>query len=523
MREAIPSHHIHNMAVQPQRMNDGQRLKKMLRIANESNSGKRNNPAGNTAGRMWEAVIKGIEVSQFPILGQEKTQNSGKYVKIMLDEGGLNINEAHPIQVGQILKQYFCGHSEQQKSKNCIILRTKDSKQFQSVMALKNDIFVTLNGVQKKVIIEELKAKNECCGIVFEASWRQLEEQEIMDELTNEGYEVKAVRQLKRKLQDGTEMKTNGCLVTLGGDELPDRIKMCGVSYRIRKYYPNPLICGKCQKIGHIRAKCSFLYDVCRSCGGQWEAGHECSAPICPNCPTDDNCHAPNSKTCPAVEFERLIINFKVNHKCSFGKAKQEVTKILQKVERPWCENQVKQPSANAPQQASSTIQKKAEDSGNELVELKEKLRQAKNQRTELEKLNLELRTELQAIERLQKENEILMTKIQQKQQTQLTESATSMDNEKPKRQAARDESNSRKKLQRISIFIENPRKQHPNNTKPLTLTELKQVETQLDTKQKNKIQSLTQKALNKSMELQWYKEGDVLYPVEVAIGDPGL
>lgn len=49
-----------------QRTSDGQRVRKMLRIANVSNNEKRNTV---TAGRMWEEIIKKIDVHQFPSLG----------------------------------------------------------------------------------------------------------------------------------------------------------------------------------------------------------------------------------------------------------------------------------------------------------------------------------------------------------------------------------------------------------------------------------------------------------------------
>ena len=124
-----------------------------------------------------------------------------------------------------------------------------------------------------------------------------MSELEIKDELIKEGYDVREVKHMKKKDANGMEIKTGGCIITFDNDELPDRIKLCGMSYRIRQYFPNPLVCGKCLKLGHIKAKCQSSFDICRKCGDTQEGMHNCSSPVCPNCPVDENNHEPNGKT----------------------------------------------------------------------------------------------------------------------------------------------------------------------------------------------------------------------------------
>lgn len=109
---------------------------------------------------------------------------------------------------------------------------------------------------KETVAFEELATRNQTKGIVFEHNWSQLTEEEIKSELKAEGYGVRDVKQMKKRDPNGAEIKTGGCIITFDNDQLPDRIKLCGVSYRIRQYFLNPLICGKCLKVGHIKAKC---------------------------------------------------------------------------------------------------------------------------------------------------------------------------------------------------------------------------------------------------------------------------
>lgn len=146
----------------------------------------------------WEFFGINLTEKNFPSLGLEKHQRqTGKYVQIKLENA--NIHEAHPVQMGMLLKQYFSGHSEQRKIKNALLIKTRDMKQFETVGNLKNDIYVTVNGNREKVIIDEIVARNQSRGIVFDKSWNQLTAAEIQTELQNQGYKVKEVRQMTRK------------------------------------------------------------------------------------------------------------------------------------------------------------------------------------------------------------------------------------------------------------------------------------------------------------------------------------
>lgn len=199
-------------------------------------------------------------------------------------------------------------------------------------MNLGKPVNVTIGTSVEKVVFEELTSRNETKGIVFESSWNQLTEEEIKTELIAEGYDIKHVRQMTKKDQKGEVIKTGAVVITLDAEKLPERIKLCGVSYRIRQYYPNPLICGRCLKIGHVKAKCQSEHETCRECGEGKQAMHECViSPVCPNCQPGDNNHKPNDKNCGAINFEKCVINYRINNKSSIFEAQQAVKEILEK------------------------------------------------------------------------------------------------------------------------------------------------------------------------------------------------
>lgn len=403
-----------------QRTCNGQRIAKMLRAAQKQGTNGNRNKTNN--GKTWEELIYKLDYNKFPALGQEKQKSTGKFIKICFENPLLNIHDAHPVQIGQILKQYFPGHTEQRKSKNCITLKTRDKKQFEIVKSLRDDVVVGLNGQEKKIVFEEIVARNQCKGVVFEPSWKQMSEAEIKAELISEGHEVKEVKQMKKRLSDNTEVKTNCCIITFDTEELPERVKMCGVSYRIRDYFPSPLVCGKCQKIGHIRTKCRSEVEICRKCGNTQEDEHMCPPPNCPNCPNDDNKHAPNSPNCPKYEFEKMVIQHKVKNKISYGKAREECTQLLMNENSKWIENTDTIQVQEQPKVAPNVVN--TDDIGERIAARTRDLEAARQQRMELEKLEQELEQELKRVTDLLDKTEGLKRKISIKHQQLADETA---------------------------------------------------------------------------------------------------
>lgn len=183
-------------------------------------------------------------------------KNSGKYLKIKLDDVRFTINDAHPVKLGTILKRFFPGLQELHRVADGLVVKTKDMQQFDEVMSLQGYIMVPVHGTEMKVIFEEILSKNICKGIVYENSWKQMTETEILEELRLEGQNIKDVKNITIKDFEGTRKETNGFVVTFNEIELPEEVKMCGMTYRIRPFYPSPLICRKCLKVGHKQLQC---------------------------------------------------------------------------------------------------------------------------------------------------------------------------------------------------------------------------------------------------------------------------
>lgn len=397
----------YKMVLPPLRQQDGQREIKMPKL-DETNAGKRNS---QLIGDMWRKSIENISGSNFPALGLEKQKSTGKYVKIQLECSEKSVNNAHPIELGQILKQYFDGHTEQQRAKSCLIIKTKDNKQFQNVMNLKQPVTVKVGGSEEKIIFENMAVRNQTKGIVFEQSWNDLSEDELKSELIKEGYEVNNVRQLKKKGSDGTETKTGGVVITFDCEELPDRVKLCGISYRIRQYYPSPLVCGNCLKFGHIKVNCKAEHETCRKCGDTKESMHECSTQVaCPNCQPGENEHQPNGKDCKAMMNERLVIQYKVTYRTSWVQARQYVAALDRNGKQTWSNvtklaDQVP-PNSQDQQQSESNVQK-----------AKETLKKLQTERTELEEINRQIKAEIELIKQLQAESIQLAQQMKDEQE----------------------------------------------------------------------------------------------------------
>lgn len=482
------------------RTDDGERLQKLLKVAESSGKGRKVQSRG---GDLWKNCIDELSNQHFPALGREKYQNNGKFVKISLENDVKSIHDAHPIKLGQILKQYFSGHTDQQKSKNCITLRTKDKKQFTTVMALKQKVEIDVSGSPESIKFEELAARNSVKGIVFEKSWNQLSEEEIKAELISERYEVRNVKQMTKKDLNGSVVKTGGCIITFDQDELPERIKLSGISYRIRQYFPNPLVCGKCLKVGHIRANCKAEYDVCRNCGDSMEAMHECKqSPICPNCPEDDNRHKPNGTNCQRMAFERKIIRHKLIYKTSFAQAREACIIDLQQKTQSWSKvsQETTDDNMNDSNNDSSAIDL-------EMVDVRKQIEEIKRKRAELAKLKQDLTEQIASYE-------AELQDIHDAQQ-KLKDVELRLKNEKRVTRNSRSRSRSCDNT-RVTRTIATLKKSIPDNSESVTRIEVeKEVELMPQT-QKNRFKSVTDKAANNNTQISWYKTIKEFVPVDV-------
>lgn len=90
----------------------------------------------------------------------------------------------------------------------------------------------------------------------------------------------------------------------------PPFINIGLIKVKTETFYPLPLICRKCQEVGHITEGCTKAAR-CKVCSGLHK-GEECSnPPACINCGGD---HVPLDKSCPTYVQEKRIIKIQTDN-----------------------------------------------------------------------------------------------------------------------------------------------------------------------------------------------------------------
>ena len=118
---------------------------------------------------------------------------------------------------------------------------------------------------------------------------------------------------------DGKTEPTPTVLLTFDMPSCPSHIKLDYVTYNIKKYIPNPLLCFHCGQFGHPELRCKNP-KRCLTCG---EAAHEgdCSRK-CLSC--GDKGHSCRSRDCPRWQKEKEICKLKVEFEISYAEARRK-------------------------------------------------------------------------------------------------------------------------------------------------------------------------------------------------------
>ena len=106
----------------------------------------------------------------------------------------------------------------------------------------------------------------------------------------------------------------------------PKSIKLSYMSYQIDKYYPTPLQCRKCYRLGHSTATCKSK-PLCSICSSPDHEKKDCkNEPKCVNC---RNPHASTSHDCPKYQKEKDICYVTAEKGVSFSEARKIVENDL--------------------------------------------------------------------------------------------------------------------------------------------------------------------------------------------------
>ena len=164
---------------------------------------------------------------------------------------------------------------------------------------------------------------NSCKGVIKCPSLRGMGDGDILAELKSSG--VSDVKRLVIK-KDGNEIRTNTFFLTFSSSIRPASLRIGFEIITVSPYFPNPLRCYNCQRLGHGSRFCRSKAR-CANCGSFEHVAESCSAqPCCPNC---KGSHPASSKDCPQWKSEKEILKTKVVNNISYDEAKKRCKAIL--------------------------------------------------------------------------------------------------------------------------------------------------------------------------------------------------
>lgn len=186
------------------------------------------------------------------------------------------------------------------------------------------------------------------CEVFSAVTKRREEEKEGCSKWFKEGsfLSVTGVCEATRlsRFQNGVKEDSTSVGLTFEG-ELPDRVFLDYVCYRVRPFERAPMRCFSCQEYGHTAAVCRGV----RKCVGCGEPGCHKEAcldkekPVCLHCKGD---HYVGSAKCPKREAESTIYNLRMEKNMTYAEAaktvhQKEELKSLPQEEGVKCEKNV--------------------------------------------------------------------------------------------------------------------------------------------------------------------------------------
>lgn len=112
-------------------------------------------------------------------------------------------------------------------------------------------------------------------------------------------------------------------LLTFKSASAPKTVKIGLIPTPTERYYPPPIKCWNCLRLGHTKASCTGKRR-CARCSGTHMAQECQNPPSCINCNGD---HKPSDRACPAFLQERRIMKIQVDTGCSAKAARREYRK----------------------------------------------------------------------------------------------------------------------------------------------------------------------------------------------------
>ncbi|XP_055842663.1 mucin-2-like [Episyrphus balteatus] len=130
------------------------------------------------------------------------------------------------------------------------------------------------------------------------------------------------------KSVDNKKVPTGHIVLTFNLYNHPEQVVAGWSTVLVKDYFPNPLRCKVCQRLGHTKNRCTGK-PTCYVCNLPPHTPVPCTRTMCVNC---EGVHPSNSNECPRYIQEKQILEIKTKQKCSISEARRLYNKTFQQI-----------------------------------------------------------------------------------------------------------------------------------------------------------------------------------------------
>lgn len=159
---------------------------------------------------------------------------------------------------------------------------------------------------------------NSSKGTIYAPYLNNVPEDEIVSELKSQG--VSEVYKYQKKNSDEKLVPCGVLLLTFDRYSTPEKLDISWHKVKVRPYYPNPMRCKSCQRLGHTKKWCKNN-PLCEKCALPPHTPTECTRTFCVNCSEE---HPSNFKECKVFKQHKEVLKIKTKEKCSLKAAKEK-------------------------------------------------------------------------------------------------------------------------------------------------------------------------------------------------------